>query len=94
MEQQFANDDLFDAELGEDSDGGDQNGRSSEDESASKSPAHDWMDKENEDNSDGEAANSGSDEDATPEKEKRQRRRESRKKVGKQFLGSISISLI
>lgn len=80
MAQQFANDDLFDAELGEDSDGG-QNGDRSEDENASKSPAPDWTDKENQDDSTGEAANSGSDEDATPKKKRKQKKRESRKKV-------------
>lgn len=80
MVQQFANDDLFDAELGEDSDGG-QNGDCSDDESAPKSPAADWIDKEKEDSSGGEAVNSGSGEEATPEKKKKQRRREARKKV-------------
>ena len=80
MVQQFDNDDLFDAELGEDSDGG-QNGDCSEDEKASKSPAPDWLDKENHDNSNEEAANSGSDEETMSEKKTKQRRRESRKKV-------------
>lgn len=82
MVQQFANDDLFDAELGEDSDGG-QNGDCSDEleESAPKSPAADWIDKEKEDSSGGEAVNSGSGEEATPEKKKTQRRREARKKV-------------
>ena len=81
MAQQFANDDLFDAELGEDSDGG-QHGDCSEDENASKSPAPDWIDNENQDNSNEEAANSGSDEDTMPKKKNKQRKRESRKKVG------------
>ena len=80
MAQQFANDDLFDAELGEDSDGG-QNGDRSEDENASKSPAPEWIDRENQDDSNGEAANSDSEEDAMPKKKKKQRKRESRKKV-------------
>ena len=82
MVQQFANDDLFDAELGQDSDGG-QNGDRSEDENTSKSPAPDWIDKENQglDDSNGEAANSGSDEDSMPKKKKKQRKRESRKTV-------------
>lgn len=81
--QQFANDDLFDAELGEDSDGG-QNGDCS-DENASNSPARDWIDKENEDNSNEEAANSGSDEETVLEKKKKQKKRESRKKVSFQL---------
>ena len=81
MAQQFANDDLFDAELGEDSDDGGQNGDRWEDENASNSPAPDWIYKENLDDSNGEAANSGSDEDAMPKKKKKQRKRESRKKV-------------
>lgn len=78
--QQFANDDLFDAELGEDSDGG-QNGDCSDDENASKSPAADWIDKENQNNSNEEAANSGSDDETMPNKKNKQRIRESRKKV-------------
>lgn len=80
IEQQFANDDLFDAELGEDSDGG-QNGDHTDDENASNSPAHDWLDKENEErlNSNEEAANSGSDEETLAEKKKKQRKRESKK---------------
>lgn len=80
MAQQFANDDLFDAELGEDSDGG-QNGDRSDDENASNSPARDWLDKENDDNSNEEAANSGSEGETVPEKKKKPRKRESRKKV-------------
>ena len=80
MAQQFANDDLFDAELGEDSDGG-QNGDCSEDGNASKSSAPDWLDKENQENSNEEAANSDSDEDTMPKKKNKQRKRESRKKV-------------
>ena len=77
MAQQFANDDLFDAELGEDSDGG-QNGDYSEDEKSPKSPA---PDKENQVNSNEEAANSDSDEETMPKKKNKQRKRESRKKV-------------
>ncbi|XP_078349203.1 uncharacterized protein LOC144634183 isoform X2 [Oculina patagonica] len=80
--QQFANDDLFDAELGEDSDGG-QNGDRSDDENASNSPSRDWLDKENEDNSNEEAANSGSDGETFPDKKKKQKKRESRKKSPK-----------
>ena len=77
MAQQFANDDLFDAELGEDSDGG-QNGDYSENENSPKSPA---PDKENQVNSNEEAANSDSDEETMPKKKNEQRKRESRKKV-------------
>ena len=77
MAQQFANDDLFDAELGDNSDGG-QNGDYSDDENSSKSPA---PDKENQLNSNEEAANSDSDDETMPKQKKKQRKRESRKKV-------------
>ena len=80
MSQQFANDDLFDAELGADSDGG-QNGNLSEEDSPPKSPAHDWIDKQKDNNSDGEAANSSSDEETTLERRKKQKKRDAKKKV-------------
>lgn len=80
MAQRFANDDLFDAELGEDSDGG-RDGNFSDNESAPKSPALDHIDSKEKDNSEEEAANSDSGEENTSEKEKNHRRRESRKKV-------------
>ena len=80
MSQQFANDDLFDAELGADSDGG-QNGNLSEEDSIPKSPARDWIDKQKDNNSDGEAANSSSDEETTLERRKKQKKREAKKKV-------------
>ncbi|XP_022798593.1 claspin-like isoform X2 [Stylophora pistillata] len=77
--QQFANDDLFDAELGEDSDGG-RDGNFTDNESAPKSPAPERIDRKEEDSSGGEAANGDSGEDNTSEKKKKHRRRESRKK--------------
>ena len=87
MAQQFANDDLFDAELGEDSDGG-QNGDYSDDENSSKSLA---PDKENQLNSNEEAANSDSDEETMPKKKNKQSKRESRKKVYKAELLSFIV---
>ncbi|RMX43989.1 hypothetical protein pdam_00017576 [Pocillopora damicornis] len=77
--QRFANDDLFDAELGEDSDGG-RDRNFSDDESAPKSPALNHIDSKEKDNSEEEAANSDSGEENSSEKEKNHRRRESRKK--------------
>ncbi|XP_068730947.1 claspin-like [Montipora capricornis] len=76
--KQFADDDLFDAELGEESDSG-RNG----DLSDGETPKRDWTDKEKDNNSDEEAANSSSDEETGHKRKKRQKKREAKKKSPK-----------
>ena len=83
MPQSLTNDDLFDAELGEESDGG-QNGDLSEEGNVSKSQEHDWLHEQHENNSGGEAANSGSNEETRNEKKEN----EAKNKV------NLSLSLI
>ena len=91
MPQKFANDDLFDAELGEESDGG-QNGDLSDEEgeydSAPKSPQRDWIENQNHNNSDEEGANNSPDEETRHEEKKKPRKREAKKKVN--FLLKLS----
>lgn len=93
MPQKFANDDLFDAELGEESDGGQNGDRDlsdevGEDDSAPKSPQRDWIENQNHNNSDEEAANSSPDEETRHEEKKKPRKREAKKKVN--FLLKLS----
>lgn len=70
--QPFADDDLFDAELGAESDG-DENIDCTERDRRTR----DWADN----NSDGEAANSSSDEEAREKRKRVQKKREAKKKV-------------